>query len=300
MEKVDRSAERALLTEIRRKNSIAFIKEFQRDHRGWMQRLADEYKARGEFGIHLFSLADHYSDMADKEVAILASLLLAENDSLLLQQQEMYNILGYSPHKFFLCNRGFVELSRGEIQTKVIPKTMTFYHEIANLFNTVYEIREEYGSIEGYLHEFLRFNSHIDLFYALAHTFKNVKVSKRQFKLNLMLMILAGKDGLGLNYWQFPGYKLLCPEKKEVIEFMELWFPDYSRCGLTFDKAVEAIGLQEPTDFYYAYLGFEALKKVNAVELRQYCRRYMKHYNDKKLDRLYDLKNMQPKIFFEI
>lgn len=300
MEKVDKSAEKALLLEIKRKNSITFIKEFQRDHRGWMQRLADAYKERGRFGIHLFSIADHYSDPEDKEVALFASLLLADNDSLLLQQQELYNILGDSPYKNFLLNRRFVELSRGDSQTKLIPKTWTQYHEISNLFSIIYDIVDEYGSMENYLHEFLRFNPFTDPFVALAHTLRFVKVSKRKYKLNLLLLIMAGKDGMGLGKWQFPGYRLLCPEGKEIIEFLELWFPDFWSSGLSFDKAVEAMGLQEPTDLYYAYRGFEALKAVNAVEVRQYCRRYSKHYNDRKTDRLYDLRNMQPKIFFDL
>lgn len=300
MEKVDRSAEKALLLEIKRKNSITFITEFQRDHRGWMQRLANAYKERGRFGIHLFSIADHYSDMEDKEVALFASLMLAENDSLLLQQQELYNIIGDSPYKNFLCNRRFVELSRGDSQKKLIPKSWTQYHEISNIFSIIYDICAEFGCMEAYIHDYLRNHPYTDPFMALADTFKYAKVTKRKYKLNLLLLILAGTDGMGMGKWHFDGYKLLCPEGKEIIEFLELWFPDFWECGLTFDKAVEAMGLQEPTDLYYAYRGFEALKKVNAVEVRQYCRRYSKHYNDRKSSRLYDLKNMQPKIFFEI
>lgn len=300
MEKVDKSAEKALLLEIKRKNSITFIKEFQRNHKEWMQRLSDAYKERGRFGIHLFSIADHYSDPEDKEVALFASLLLVENDGLLLQQQELYNILGNNPYKNFLCNRRFIELSRGDSQTKRIPKTWTQYHELAELFSIIYDISDEFGSMEYYLHDYIRNNPFTDPFMALADTFKHTKIKAPKYKINLMLLILAGTDGMGIGKWNFEDQTLLCPEGKGTIEFLELWFPDFWQCGLTFDKAVEAIGLQEPTDMYYAYRGFETLKNVNAVEVRQYCRRYIKHYNDRKLDRLRDLRSMQPMIFFDL
>jgi len=301
---IDRSATRAYYLEVKKKNTLEFIREFQKSHRVWMQDLADAYKERKRFGNHLFALADFYNSKEDKEVALLASLFLSENDSLLIQQQELYNILGASPYKNFLCNRRFTELARGDVQSKHLTNSMTSYYEICDLFQRIYEIIEEYGSVEDACYALLIKNKYFDPFLAMVKLLHTTGVHARQYKLNLLLMVLATNDGMGLGLWNFKDKNfahpdLYCPENRNLTDFLEVWFPDYIRCGLTFDKAVNAMGMREQTDFYYAYRGFEELKMVNPAEVVAYCRRYQKRYNERNSTRPYILKELEPKIFFD-
>lgn len=66
-------------TEIRRKVMTDFFGNFLVYHNKWMQELADAFRKRGRFGIHLFALCDGYNDPMDKEVAAFASLMLTKN-----------------------------------------------------------------------------------------------------------------------------------------------------------------------------------------------------------------------------
>lgn len=297
MDKEEKKISQALKIELRKKNTLAFLNEFQRNHREWMQELADAYKNRGRFGIHLFSLADNYSDIEDIEVALFASLMLSDNEYLLQQQQEMRELLGKHPYQDFFLKRGFVELSLGANQNKIITKTFTCYHDIAKLFNLLYEWESEYGIIyNAFLEKLSEFKSP---YYAMICLLRLAKINQPQYKVNLLLLHLLTGQGLGYGIWRGKCDGLLCPENRDIIEFLELWFPDYSQCGLTFDRALRAIGLKEDTDFYYCYLGFKELQKVNSVEVRQYCHRYMSKYNNRNSNRLYELKAMQPRIFFD-
>ncbi len=301
---IDKSATRAFYLEIKKKNALEFIKEFQINHRVWMQELADAYKKRKMFGIHLFGLADFYTDPADKEVALLASLFLSEGENLLIQQQDLYNILGHKPYTDFLCKRGFVELSRGNVQNKCITKSFSFYYKISDFFQKVYDIHQEFGSVEDAFYDTLRRNRYFNPFMALVNLLSLSNLHSSQYKVNLLLMLLTTNDGIGLGLWDFENKgilnkKLLCPENRAIIDFLEIWFPDYIQCGLTFDKAVDAMGLSQQTDFYYAYKGFEILKKSNTSEVVSYCRRYQKRYNTRNNTRPYILRKLQPKIFFD-
>lgn len=299
MDKEERKISQALKIELRKKNTLAFLNEFQRNHRKWMQELADTYKNRGRFGIHLFSLADNYSEIEDIEVALFASLLLSDNDYLLQQQQEMQELLGRHPYQDFFLKRGFAELSRGDCQTKHIAKTFTCYYDIARLFDILYEWRGEYGSVKKAYLATKDECKNTNPFFAMGRILSLAKVNQRQYKVNLLLLHLLTSGGLGYGLWGNNPYGLLCPENRDIIQFLELWFPDYSQCGLTFDRALRAIGLREDIDFYYCYLGFKELQKVNGVEVRQYCHRYINKYNNRNSNRLYELKSMQPRIFFD-
>ncbi len=297
---MERSAKSAMLTEVRRKTTLSFVSKFTRDHRAWLQTLADKYKSGNALDLDIFTLVTQYSKNEDKEVALLCSLLLSNNEHLLKQQETLYNILGKSPYQTMIRERGFVDLSIGSNQNRRIPGTFVLYWQISRLLSRIRDIQDEYGSIEDCITEILHSSNNYDPYYALTHILAGLNISQMQYKVNLLLMIMGTNNGIGLGLWSFPNYTILCPENKKVVEFLELWFPDYYECGLTFDKAVNALGLKNQTDFYYAYLGFETLKKVNAKEVKNYARRYKTLYENRSADRIYELKKIQPRIFFSL
>ena len=295
-EKLERAAVIAMRTEVRKKATLSFLNEFGKNNKQWLQCLADECKAQNAWGLTIFSLVDFYSDPKDKEVAMVCCLLLSENEHILKQHEAMYQILGKNPFETLIVNRGFTDLSSGESQNVRLPGTFKFNWHIAKLLSRYSEIIEEYGSVESCINELLDSHRFFSPYTALVNLFP---CQQPQYKLNLLLLIMAGRDGMGLGMWNFPDETLICPENKSLIEFVELWFPDFYRCGLTFDKAVNSIGLNSQLDLFYAYLGFKALKAVNYDEVLRYTRLYLKRYNDRNSDDLYKLKNLQPRIFFK-
>ena len=297
--RIARNVSSAYATEIRQKNTLAFLDKFGEHNRLWIQQLADAFRARGKFGLHLFSLADHYDDLRDKEVAMFVSLLFANNDQLLIQQGTMLDVLGSHPYDTMIAKGGLSDLTIGEVQNERLPGTFTRNFHIAHLLSRVRELYDEYGGIENSIREVLKENKCFDPFMALSNLLMGIDNNQRQFKFNLLLMIMAETEGLGIGAGNFPEKPLYCPENKAVIEFLEIWFPEYHRCGLPFDKALNYFGLRRQTDFYYAYLGFDVLKKVNTDEVKKYVRMYQHRFDIRKVDRLYDLRNAVPRIFFE-
>lgn len=290
----------AYQTDIRRKTMTDFLGAFWVHHRVWMQELADAFKARGRFGIHLFALCDGYNDPLDKEVAAFASLMLTKNpETRLLQQHELRELIGEHPYKEFLMNRKFVELSMGNNQTVRLYKSFNQWHELADVISCLYDIVEAYGNTGEAIRTIMKRKRLLDPFMALSTLLMRIDITSRQYKLNLLLMYMAQKDGIGCGVWDIDTSRLLCPENKDMIEFLELWFPDYSRCGFTFDKALDLFGFRNQTDFFYAYMGFNVLKMANTEETLRYVKHYQNKYNNRTLTRLLAMQRLQPKLIFE-
>ncbi len=290
----------AFQTDIRRKTMTDFLGAFWVHHRVWMQELADAFKARGRFGIHLFALCDGYNDPLDKEVAAFSSLMLTKNpETRLLQQHELRELIGEHPYNDFLANRKFVELSMGNNQTVRLYKSFSQWYELADVLSCLYDIIDAYGSTGEAIKALMKRKRLLDPFMALSNLLMRINITTRQYKLNLLLMYMCQKDGIGCGVWDIDPARLMCPENKDIIEFLELWFPDYSRCGLTFDKALNLFGLRNQTDFFYAYMGFNVLKMVNNEETLRYVKHYQNKYNNRTLTRLLAMQRLQPKIIFE-
>ncbi len=287
-------------TEIRRKVMTDFFGNFLVYHNKWMQELADAFRKRGRFGIHLFALCDGYNDPMDKEVAAFASLMLTKNpETRLLQQHELRELIGEHPFRDFLMNRRFMELSKGNNQTMKLCKSFNQNYELANVLSCLYDIVEAYGSTGEAVRREFKKKRYLDPFMALSSLLMRVDITSRQYKLNLLLMYMCEKDGIGCGLWDLPTDRLLCPENKELIEFLELWFPDYVKCGMTFDKAVSLFRLRSQVDFFYCYLGFNVLKMANSEETLRYVKHYQNKYNNRTLTRLLAMHRLEPRLIFD-
>lgn len=299
-ENLERSALKAYKMECRKNVTLQFFKEFAKNHVAWIQKLADAYKSSDAKRLGIFGLANNYSNDRDVEIALFACLLLSDNEHLLKQQETVYEILGSHPYSKIIKGRGFVEISTGENQNKRVPGTFVLYFEVAQLLSRLYDIIEEYGSVCNCVWSIMTENKFFDPYIALSNILMGMKINQRQYKLNLLLLILCTKDGIGMDLWNLPKESLLCPENKSIIEFLEIWLPDYHECGLTFDRAVNAFELKSQTDFYYAYCGFELLRKLKATEVAKYVHLYQTRWKGRDKRRLYEIKKLQPAISFEV
>ena len=297
---INDSASMAYWTETKRKTMTDFLGAFWVHHRVWMQELADAFKARGRFGIHLFSLCDGYSDPMDKEVAAFASLLLTKNpETRLLQQHELRELIGEHPYRNFLMNRKFVELSMGNNQTMRMCKSFTQMYELASVLSCLYEIVNTYGSVGEGMKSGLKGRKNLDPYIVLSSLLMREHITMRQYKLNLLLMYMCQTDGIGCGVWDIDCSRLYCPEDRDMIEFMELWFPEFWQCGLTFDRAVNLLQLRNQTDFFYCCMGFNVLKMANTEETLRYVKHYQNKFNNRTLTRLLAMHRLEPKFVFE-
>ncbi len=272
---------------IRKKNVADFFLFFSRHHREWLHGLAWRYKAaissRGDIHGMLVApmiptviLPSYYDSTQDKEIAVFAGLLLAD-DSSFEQVQAFRELLGDNPFEWF-GKREFVRLSFGRVQDRRTGGVENW--KIARLFDRLWnECCGETATHNtiGAAIEGIASVQRCSYFDVLSYLIEDCGIGHFFYRLRLLLMVLGTRDGIGIDLWEIPKAQLLCPVESNVRLFIQTWFPDYRRYG-SVDDAIRLFGFDGDCDFLYACWGYKELQKASPKECGQYATRYNTWY----------------------
>lgn len=279
---------KGLSSQIRGHNITDYFLNQSRCHRVWMQSLADRVKERGEFGIHKFMLADYYEYPKDKELALLASLVVSENGDILQQVGHLRELLGDSPTNMY-NSRSFVRFGTGRNRDKRIHGSQQPMWKLANVLSRVWDI--EHPTVGGHAPTVWKgrtdFESEVlqtiranrtNAFGALSFFLSDLGVGQFCWNLNFLAMRLFRWDGLGMGLWGWGDEDLLCPWNSELTLFLKTWWPDYRRVGSQ-DVCVKKFGLRDDLDFFYAWMGYKEMQKRNPQVCSEYATCYQRWYD---------------------
>lgn len=277
-------------TEVRKSVIKNYFLDRSRCHRQWLKELAERYKARGDFPIMpMVLLPSYYSEQSDMEIAAFAALLQNKCENTLDAVSELRNMLGKSPWEWFV-QRKFVSLSLGANQdnyTGGIPNW-----KIAKLFGKLWDechvltyeipnekVKESVVRTIGEQVELLVSTKHWSYFDALTYLLEDCCIGWFVYKVRLLLQVLSCSDGFSLGLWSVEPSELKCPLTKDLLVFLETWFPDYYKYGSA-DDAIRLFGFDRDCDFFYAYLGYKELQKRNPRECSECATKYRNWYDN--------------------
>lgn len=289
----------------RKKNVTDYFQNFSTVHRGWMQELADRVKARGEFGIHPFILADYYQKPKDKELALMASLVVTGNDNVLMQVEHLKELLTDDPTSWY-NERGFVSLGHNKCRNKFVAGSKQPMWKLVNVMARVWDI--EHPTVAGHSPTIYKpvtdFESEVlqtmratrtNVWGALTFFLTDVGVGQFYWTLNFLALRLFRRDGLGMGLWGRGDEELLCPWNSDMTFFLKTWFPDFRRVG-TPEFCVKKFELRDDLDFFYAWLGYKELQKRNPKACSEYATCYQRWYDGGIVKKPYQWKVIVPEI----
>lgn len=273
--------------DVRAKIMSDYFQNYSRYHRIWMQELADRVKDRGEFGIHKFMLADYYQHPKDKELALFASLVVSENDNIIMQVEHLGELLTDNPTEWYR-NRGFVRLGINSERSKYIRGSRQPYWRLANVMARCWDIEhptvpgnsptiwKDRTDLESEVLQTMR-TTHTNPFGAFTYYLTDVGVGQFIWSLNFLALRLFRNSGLGMGLWGTGNEELMCPWNSELSLFLKTWFPDYRRVGSP-EQCVKLFELDDDVDFFYAWLGYKELQKRSPKICREYATTYQRWY----------------------
>lgn len=310
-----RKLERAVMLQeqsaLRKKNIGEYFVNFSRHHRPWLKELAQKYKERGEFPLMVMTLLpSYYDNTQDKEIAVFVALLIPDGETIrhgtLDRVAKFRKMMGESPWEWFE-QRKFVGLSIGKnlhkrtggVENWKIAKLMDRLWQECHI--VTYEIPSEkvkqtFVRPLGFQVDLIAKAQHCSYFDVLTYLLEDCSVGYYEYKLRLLLQILACSDGFSLGLWSVDPSELKCPLTHEIRLFIETWFPDYRRYG-SIDDAIRLFGVGE-TDFFYAWLGYKELQKRNPRGCSIYATRYRSWYECGFNAKPYSWRKIMPNIPF--
>lgn len=292
---IDRALRLKEKADLRQKNIGDYFLNFSKYLREWLHRLSQDYKERKDFGIHPFILADYYQKPEDKEVALFASLLVSDNDNIRKQVDHLRRLISDAPYQW-LSNREFVRLSMGSNQNKRIEGSAVYFWQLSSLFNQIYNVRQHFGDMETAVLQTMNIQN-CNAFAALTYYLSGLEgIGSYWWKMNLLLLRLFRKDGLGLGMWGYGNEYLICPWNRDVTEFMQMWFPDFKRYGTPEGNCLKLFGFEDEVDFFYAYLGYKDLQKRKPEECSRLATTYANWYENGTIVKPYKWKSLLPEI----
>lgn len=291
---------------LKKKNACNFWKIFSKHHISWMKELVSKYKEAGDFPLMPMTiLPSYYTDIADREIAVFASLLI-KDDGNFDRINAFRKTLTDHPFEWFK-ERGFIRLSLGSTQNKRTGGVENW--KIAKLFDRLWEMCHvttqnapngmtvSFVRSIGFQVELMVKAQHCSFFDMLTYILEDCFVGEYFYRIRLLQVILGRSDGFSLNLWKIPLQDIKCPVTSEIKGFLKLWIPDYSTIG-TFDEAVDMFNLDNPGDFFYAYLAWWKLNKLNPRACERYFSIYKGWYIRKDSHFPYEWKRIQPEITF--
>lgn len=267
------------LLEEQKRGQSAYFKIFSVHHVAWMKEVIAAYKAYGHFPLYPTFIANYYSDVQDKEIALLSTLCLNWKKAGLPQVKAMCEVMGEHPYEWF-CGRGFVVLSIGKRQeSKIMDRKGRKYWKVAQFFSRLYDLCGQRplrtvfrsGSSSKSRTRLVNFGRMLEEELGFIGCESNAGVLE---------LVLRASDGISFGLWPTDPSKIKCPSTADVKRCLGTWFPDFRRRVWTFDDAVSLFGLENDYDFFYFHLAWEQLRKVNGQECSLYSTRYIRRYND--------------------
>lgn len=269
--------------DIAKKNLAAYYTVFAKYHNEWLKNLQEKFIKDGDFGIHQFILADRYDNTKDKEVATYVSLLVkaTDTDGIVEQTDILYNIIGSSPF-MFLMKKEFAFLSLPDISDEVLFSNVR-NADLSILLSNIYTLWCFYGSIEKFYEKMRHGFDSMELLVGglLADSQKTLKkmIKYPDYVIPLMFIRLMNKDGLGLGLWEGKRCNV-CPYNNDVKEFVNSFFYYGSR-RFTLDEKIALMGFGSGSDFYYAYLAYRRLMRLNPSACSRYATLFRKRLEER-------------------
>lgn len=250
--------------------SRSFI-DFAKHHIVWMKQLKDSFLKTGDFGIRPELFADYYSDIKDKEVVLLASMLITMSGNCYGRIQQYRNIIGEHPWEWFK-NRGFSCIKN------IWPK------ERARLFGLMDAwwqecFKDGFGKSIG---ESLFFGCEkygISPLEMMERTcvLRGWKISR--LRMAIILLFCSNSHGIGTGLWNISEDKIIIPITGPLVGFLQTWMPNFKKYGSP-DECIPLFDM-DSVDFYYCYLAYEKLKYAHPQECSKYASYYFEVYHNR-------------------
>lgn len=266
-----------------KKNLADYYSIFAKYHKEWLKSLKDNFMKNGDFGIHQFILADRYDNTKDKEIATYVSLLIkaTDEDGIVEQTDVLYNALGDSPFKFTM-NKEYAYLSLPDVADDLLFSNVRNL-DLSTLLSNIYTLWCCFGSVERCYEKMRHGIGSMEMLTEnfLANPDKTGTSTKKNadYAIPLMFIRLMNNDGLGLGLWE--GKRCdVCPYDKDVKEFVNSFFYYGSR-RFTLDEKISLMGFDSGSDFYYAYLAYRRLMRLNPSACRKYATLFRKRLEER-------------------
>lgn len=284
--------------ELRKKNIGEYFVNFSLYLRPWLHDLTQQYKARGEFPlIPMVLLQSYYDSPKDKEIAVFAGLLFAEDGENVVERvSEFSKMFGDSPWEWF-SNRHFFRLSLGSNQNMRTGGVVNW--KIARMFDKLwhehFDKNTKPASNIGQTVKLIADTHWCSCIDVLTYLLADCGVGHYDYKLRLLLQILACSDGFSLGLWSISPSELKCPLAVGLRQFLQTWFPDYRTFG-GMDDAIRLFGFEVDCDFLYAYWGYKELQKRNPKGCSKLATKYIVWYGKGIKKKPYQWRDILPEI----
>lgn len=262
---------------------VAFAKE----HIEWMKELKDKFLSLNDFDVMPHILADYYADLRDKEIALLASLLITTGEPCIRRVMRFHKLLGDHPWEWFK-NRQFSNMKEVVIGERL--NIFSFfdawwcecfkYQTCNSIKECLFKCSEKYRK------------QPLDMMVSICE--KNRRLSRVRFA--LILLVCSDAEGLGQGLWGIPRDLVRIPIVGKLTSFLQTWIPDYKRYSVS--DGCPALFDMDSIDFYYCYLAYERLKHMRPKECSAYATFYRRRYDSKEYTSQSTWQNNQPKIDF--
>lgn len=280
--------------EVRKKNVRDHFLTYSQALRPWLKELVAQYKESQNFPLFPMSILPSYFDRTeDKEVAAFVALLIPETDNVIKNIGEVRSILGKEPWEW-LRTREFIRLGMGTMQNKRTGGVENW--KIAKLCDRLWGECCGHGRskhIGETVSEICQIQR-CSYFGCLTYLVEDCCVGNYDYKLRLLLLVLATCDGFGIGLWSVSPEDLKSPLTHDLRTFLQTWFPDYRRFGTVDD----AIGLffDRACDFFYCYLAYKELQKKKPKECGEFATTYRRWYETGVIKKPYQFREILPEI----
>lgn len=292
-------------SQIRRKNVADYFLNESKLHREWLHELAEAYKQKKDFPmIPIVTLAQHYVDFRDREVAAFAGMML-KTVCPYEHIQAINQMFQDKPWEWFR-NRCFVGLSLGDQQNQTTAgvtnwRWAQFFQQLYDACFTPYSSEftpAKYRWVRSLSQTFslMKRDNDCNSYQVLSDMVGSSIPFDQTYYFRILLMLFGTDDGFGFGHeWCIPDEDLKCPIVPEIRLFAKTWFPNYNQFG-TLDEAISLFGFKRDCDFLYAYLGYQRLLKKNWDGCRYYEKRYLRWYERGSKIRRYEWSQIRPEI----
>lgn len=257
-----------------------FFLEFAEPHCRWLRELVSAYKERGIYPVFPTQIVDYYPDNADKEVAIFSAFCMGwDNDNVLEQMASVRQLMGEHPAQWF-ANREFASLSIGRMMNESIDGYAAGkYWRIAKVYDLLFDLCFDGRRVRHPSDVFKR-ESFDDFCRELSDVcnFNHIK-----YKRSVIELVLRASDGIGRALWPTTPHKVKCPRSAYIRDYLKEWFPLWTSKWWSWDEAVALFRLEQPYDFFYAYLAHQELIRTNPDGCRKYAQTYQTRWKNRTL-----------------
>lgn len=265
-EEFEKQAEYAL-TRIIQRNAIGIRTEKIFGYvRPWVKELVLSWVGKSGERITPWMLADYYTDKRDKEIALLAALLIYHDSDVYGSVEKARKTIGEHPWDYF-SNRFFADKTSGRLGS------------LLNEFWTECFSVGHYDSI-GDMVDGVSERDNMSYLDVLLRLTEGLNISMKE-PLSVFLLVVGNTDGIGLELWDFPRKEINVHFTTRMKDFLMKWIPEYWLYGSAED-CVSLLGM-EHLDFFVFYLAYRDLRNASPEECAKFEKFYKETYTGKRV-----------------